>query len=33
MLTENLKQAVASDDPTAVASLCEELDDILFYVQ
>jgi molecular chaperone DnaK len=32
-LTENLKQAMASDDQTAVTSLSEELDDILFYVQ
>ncbi len=32
-LTKTLKEAVASDDATAVAGLCEELDDILFYVQ
>lgn len=32
-LCENLKQAMAADDPSAVASLSEELDDILFYVR
>ena len=32
-LTESLMQAMVADDPTAVASLSEELDDILFYVQ
>lgn len=32
-LSENLRQAMAADDEPAVASLSEELDDILFYVQ
>jgi molecular chaperone DnaK len=32
-LTEKLKQAINSNDPSAVASLSEELDDILFYVR
>jgi molecular chaperone DnaK len=32
-LCENLNQAMASDDHSAVTSLCVELDDILFYVQ
>ena len=32
-LCENLRQAMADDDHSAVASLCVELDDILFYVQ
>ncbi|MEX0716493.1 MAG: Hsp70 family protein [Planctomycetaceae bacterium] len=32
-LTENLEQAMAVGDRSAVASLCEELDDILFYVR
>lgn len=32
-LCENLRQAMAADDAAAVASLSEELDDILFYVQ
>jgi molecular chaperone DnaK len=32
-LTANLMEAMAMDDQTAVASLSEELDDILFYVQ
>jgi molecular chaperone DnaK (HSP70) len=32
-LTENLKQAMEADDSSAVASLSEELDDILFYVR
>ena len=33
MLSERLKEAMAADDAAAVASLSEELDDILFYVQ
>ncbi len=32
-LYENLKQAIASDDPAAVAGLVAELDDLLFYVR
>jgi len=32
-LTVSLKEAITSGDETAVASLSEELDDILFYVQ
>ena len=32
-LCENLHQAMADEDHSAVASLCVELDDILFYVQ
>jgi len=32
-LTENLMDSMVSDDQTAVATLSEELDDILFYVQ
>jgi len=32
-LIKNLKQAMAGDDPAAIAGLCEELDDILYYVQ
>ena len=32
-LTGALKEAMSVDDATTVASLCEELDDILFYVQ
>jgi molecular chaperone DnaK len=33
LLCENLKNAMADNDPAAVAELCEELDDILFYVR
>lgn len=32
-LTESLKQAMAEGDQPAVTSLCEELDDVLFYVR
>ncbi len=32
-LCENLNKAMVADDASAVASLCEELDDILFYVR
>jgi molecular chaperone DnaK len=32
-VTKQLRTAMASDDSVRVASLCEELDDILFYIQ
>ncbi len=32
-VTEQLKEAIARDDETQIACLCEELDDTLFYVQ
>jgi len=32
-LCEDLNEAMANDDPSQVASLCIELDEILFYVQ
>lgn len=32
-LTRDLEKAIANDDSVRVTSLCEELDDILFYIQ
>ncbi len=32
-VTKNLRTAIADDDSVRVTSLCEELDDILFYIQ
>jgi molecular chaperone DnaK len=33
LATKNLRAAIANDNAVKVASLCEELDDILFYIQ